>query len=355
MNIVAPVLISWYKVNQRDLPWRYTKDPYKIWLSEVILQQTQIQTGLHYYTRILQRYPDVESLAKADKNEFMKLWQGLGYYRRAENLLKAVQCVFKHQNGKVPCTYQSLLKLPGVGEYTAAAIASFAYKLPVPVVDGNVRRVISRLFDVSQIYGSKAFEDEIKLGINSVFDEMNPAIFNQAIMDFGAMVCKKIPLCGKCPLQEKCLAYANNVEKFRPVKQKKRPKTIRHFYYVIYRDNEKIAISRRSDSDIWRSLYEFPFTELPEKANDNQIIEAVNCKYGSVLSEVRYIDSFPAHILTHQAIFAHLYIAYGKAGTRVEMININDLFSYPVHRLMDKIIRSETLGSIIFPDFSKLL
>ncbi|MEA3447000.1 MAG: A/G-specific adenine glycosylase [Bacteroidota bacterium] len=350
MNSFANILIGWYTENKRDLPWRQTKDPYKIWLSEIILQQTQISMGLHYYNRILKRYPDVESLARADKNEFLKLWQGLGYYRRAENMLQAADYVVKHCHGKMPESYYLLLKIKGVGEYTAAAIASFAFNLPVPVIDGNVNRVISRLFDVSALFGSKAFDVEIKAGINAVFDDKHPATFNQAIMEFGALQCKKIPLCEDCPLKEKCLAFDNNVQKIRPVKHKSKSKIPRHFYYAIIMEEGKIALTRRDNADIWRSLYEFPLVELPSNASDKEILDAVNHKYGLGLLSLLPLSSYPAHILSHQEIYAHVFLASGKIGSEINKIKVSELYTYPVHRLMDKIIKSQSVKSVIFHD-----
>ncbi len=349
MKLIANILLCWYAENKRDLPWRQTHDPYKIWLSEIILQQTQISTGLHYYNRILKRYPDVESLANADKNEFMKLWQGLGYYRRAENMLKAGQYVVKHYQGKFPADYYALLKLKGIGEYTAAAISSFAFGIAVPVVDGNVRRVISRLFDVAEVYGSSAFEAEIKSGVNTIFDDQHPAEFNQAIMELGALRCKKSPLCNQCPLLEKCLACGNNVQKSRPVKPKIKTRKTRHFHYVVMMQKNNTAILRRDDSDIWRSLYEFPIVELHDRATEENIREAVNQKYGTNLSSLLYIESFPAHVLSHQEIFAHVYMASGVNSIPGNMVNISKLKNYPVHRLMDKIINSKAVKSIISP------
>ncbi|MFO7789848.1 MAG: A/G-specific adenine glycosylase [Bacteroidales bacterium] len=351
MNSLSRVLIDWYRVNCRDLPWRKTCDPYKIWLSEIILQQTQVKTGLAYYKRIVDKYPDVQSLAASEKDVFMKLWQGLGYYRRAENMLKTAEYVYKHMDGKLPASYSGLLNLKGIGEYTAAAIASFAYNEAVPVIDGNVRRVISRLYDIALVQNSRAFENEIKQGLNMIFDKDNPADFNQAIMEFGALLCRKQPLCDECPLQTKCLAYKHNVQNHRPVKSKNKSKKHRHFYYVLIKKDNRLPLVRRNDTDIWRSLYEFPVVELEEKASDKQILTSIDQKYDAALSSIVHVESFAAHILTHQAIHAHVYLAGGILPDNIEMVNAENLHLYPVHRLMDKIMGSARVKSVIFPGF----
>lgn len=219
--IITSVLIKWYHKNKRHLPWRDTQNPYLIWISEVILQQTRVIQGLDYYLRFIRKLPDIQSLATVSEDEVLKLWQGLGYYTRARNLHAAAKNIVHYFNGKFPDNYTDILKLKGIGKYTAAAVASFAFNEPVPVVDGNVCRVLSRLYAINYPADSAEGQKLIYSLAEKIIDKKNPGIFNQAIMEFGALQCvPQNPDCSKCPLNKKCLAYIyNNVSLF-PVKKK---------------------------------------------------------------------------------------------------------------------------------------
>jgi A/G-specific adenine glycosylase len=219
---ITQSLLYWYSKNARDLPWRHTKDPYIIWISEVILQQTRVEQGLPYFLRIIERYPNLDSLAESSEQELLKLWQGLGYYSRARNLLEgAVQLVQRH-NAVFPSDYDELLKIKGIGPYTAAAIASFAFDKPHPVMDGNVSRVISRLFAIEKPINSSAGIKELKASLDRIFDSSRPAIFNQAMMELGSMICKpQNPDCDNCPVRTNCMALETGIQMELPLKEKK--------------------------------------------------------------------------------------------------------------------------------------
>lgn len=259
----APVLERWYEVHKRDLPWRHTRDPYRIWLSEIILQQTRVVQGKPYYERFVEAYPTVADMARADERELLRLWQGLGYYSRARNLHQTARYVTLQLEGKFPSTYHELLKMKGIGAYTAAAIASFAFGERVPVVDGNVYRVLARVFgitdDITTTAARKTFAGLASRLIQTADD---PATYNQAIMEFGAIHCTPVaPDCLLCPLQQACVAYQTGRQYLLPVKAKKAPVRERFFEYLVFRHEGKFAMRERSARDIWQNLYDFYLVE----------------------------------------------------------------------------------------------
>ncbi len=245
------------------MPWRETSDPYCIWLSEIMLQQTRIEQGLPYYLAFTNAYPSIFDLANASEEEVLKLWQGLGYYSRARNLHATAKYIAFELNGKFPETYEGLLKLKGVGDYTASAIASISYNEPVAVVDGNVYRVLSRYFDIDTPINSTAGIKEFKLLAKELLDKEDPATYNQAIMEFGALQCKpQSPLCNTCPLSASCLALKNNKISMLPVKLKKGKIKKRYFNYLVFQSEEnKTILEKRSGKGIWEGLYQFPLIE----------------------------------------------------------------------------------------------
>ena len=263
------LLIQWYLRNKRDLPWRNTTNPYPIWLSEIMLQQTRVAQGMPYFLSFTAAFPTVFDLAKADEEQVLKLWQGLGYYSRARNLHKTAQYVADELSGVFPVTYKELLQLKGIGEYTAAAIASFSYNEVVPVVDGNVFRVLSRYFDVETDIAAASAKKEFAALAFELMPKDNPAIFNQAIMEFGALQCvPKSPNCGICVFNESCAALQKNKVDQLPVKSKKLKVRNRFFNYLVVNDeNENTIIQKRTDKGIWHNLYEFPLIET-EKVED---------------------------------------------------------------------------------------
>lgn len=296
-NFFAKQLLSWHHLeNSRTLPWKGEKDPYKIWLSEIILQQTRAEQGLPYYERFIASYPTIEALAAAPDQEVFKLWQGLGYYSRCRNLLATARQIVAEYGGKFPDQYEHILKLKGIGPYTAAAIASFAFGIPKPVIDGNVYRVMARYFaepePIDTTNGKKRFNELI----TSVFDERQPADFNQAIMDLGASVCTpKQAKCDQCFLSAGCRAYRENSVYAFPVKTKKLQVKHRYFNYYILEVKDEIYLQQRVAGDVWHDLYEFFLVEA-EHANATDFIDP------SLIAELDQ-DIFKAkQRLTHQLI-----------------------------------------------------
>lgn len=260
-------LIFWYLQNKRELPWRKTKDPYRVWLSEIMLQQTRVAQGLPYFLKFTEAFPTVFDLAKAEESEVLKLWQGLGYYSRARNLHFTAKYISEELEGVFPKSYKELLQLKGVGDYTASAIASICYDESFAVVDGNVYRVLSRYFGVATSINSTKGIKEFKELAQTVIDETQPGVYNQAIMDFGALHCKpQNPLCDECPLAESCVALANNSVKELPVKEKKIKIKKRYFNYLVpVTEDNQTVLEERVGKGIWQGLYQFPLVETKKK------------------------------------------------------------------------------------------
>ena len=304
MSTFSKKLLQWYNPNERNLPWKQTNDAFKIWLSEIILQQTRVAQGTPYYLAFIKKYPTISKLAKAPLDEILKLWEGLGYYSRARNLHQASIQIMEKHNGHFPNTYPEILQLKGVGKYTAAAIASFAYGLPYAVVDGNVYRVLARVFGIEipidSTLGKKHFEEIAQ----QLLDKDNAALYNQAIMDFGALVCKPSnPLCNQCPSSSSCIALTQDKIQHLPVKTKKITKTTRHFHYFVIHNTAHILIQQRMQNDIWHGLFEFPMIETKDHTlpNDTKSIFGSNKKLSTTSS-----FSFKQE-LTHQTIRAHFH------------------------------------------------
>lgn len=260
------MLEAWYERHKRDLPWRHTRDPYRIWLSEIILQQTRVAQGKPYYERFVAAYPTIGDMARANERELLRLWQGLGYYSRARNLHQTARYVTEHLGGKFPDTYQNLLKMKGIGVYTAAAVASFAFGERVPVVDGNVYRVLARVFGIDEdITTTSAKKTFFGLATQLIGHASDPATYNQAIMEFGAIQCTPVaPDCLLCPLQQYCTAYQTGRQHKLPVKAKKAPVRERYFTYLVFTHNGRLALRERTDRDIWQNLHDFYLIETDE-------------------------------------------------------------------------------------------
>ncbi len=297
-------IIGWYQENHRELPWRKTKDPYRIWLSEVILQQTRVAQGLPYYTKFVKDFPNVKALAAAPQQKVLRTWQGLGYYSRARNLHACAKQIVSVYGGKFPRTYEELIKLPGIGSYTAAAISSIAFDQPVAVVDGNVYRILARIFglheDISTGEGKKIFAAKAQ----ELIDKSQAGTFNQAMMEFGALYCTpRNPDCGECIFSGVCYAKKHELQEMLPVKTTKVKVRTRHFHYFIFRIGNKLAMKKRNRRDIWNGLYDFYLAE--GKKTLNQLLEG-----DSVLSKLKKrgnltFESKPMkHVLTHQIIVA---------------------------------------------------
>jgi A/G-specific adenine glycosylase len=297
------ILLQWDRTaNDRDMPWKDIKDPYKIWLSEIILQQTRVEQGRDYYLKLTQKYPTIEQLAAADQQSLYADWQGLGYYNRCRNMHETAQLVSQEYKGKFPRTYQDIRALKGVGDYTAAAIASFAFNLPYAVVDGNVVRVLSRIFGLDHNFYTTEGKSFFQNLAQSVLDKADPAKYNQAMMDFGATVCTpKSPVCSLCPFHSKCMAFKDKAIDKYPVKKSKKPLKIRYFHFVIHRKAKKIRIIKRIGNDIWRNLYILPFIEtestnppvISAKKAWNEPTDVIE----QVLSHQKIIGSFYENIV----------------------------------------------------------
>jgi A/G-specific adenine glycosylase len=260
-NRFSELLLEWFQQKKRALPWRNTKDPYKIWLSEVMLQQTRVSQGLPYYERFVKQYPAVKKLAAAPEKELLRLWQGLGYYSRARNL-HACAKIIAARGGKFPETADELKKLPGIGDYTAAAIASFAFNQPSAVVDGNVFRVLSRIFAIDLDIASPAGKKYFFELANSIIDKQTPGEFNQALMEFGAMHCTpRNPKCEECVFLSRCKAFQSETVFSYPVKAKAKARKVRHFNYFVFRKGKQIWMQQRTGNDVWKGLHEFYLVE----------------------------------------------------------------------------------------------
>lgn len=300
----SKLLLPWYHENHRALPWRETKDPYRIWLSEVMLQQTRVDQGLGYYLRFTQRWPTVEKLAAAHENEVLKEWQGLGYYSRARNLLKAAQQVVVGHGGKFPDEHADLLKLKGVGEYTAAAIASICFHRPTAVVDGNVYRVLARVFGIAIPIDSTAGRKQFKELAMKLLDAKHPGDHNQAVMELGATVCTpKSPDCMRCPLQAKCAAFATGTISLLPVKQSKTKTRDRFFNYLHIPAGKDIYMQQRTSKDIWTGLYELPLIESGKPMTKRALETALGKAFGPDWCIVGQHEA-ARHVLSHQLIHA---------------------------------------------------
>lgn len=305
-------LIQWYLQNKRDLPWRNTIDPYHIWLSEIMLQQTRVAQGLPYYLRFTDAFPTVFDLAKASEEEVLKLWQGLGYYSRARNLHKTAQQIAFELDGEFPKTYAELLKLKGIGEYTAAAIASFSYNENVSVVDGNVYRVLSRYFDVETDITSPRAKKEFTQLASELLPNGQANLFNQAIMEFGALQCvPKNPDCANCIFNDSCLALQQKKVAELPVKSKKIKVKTRFFSYLVFRDEaNNTIIEKRTQKGIWHNLYEFPLIETDHEITNFQLEELLQKQPladNKMLSISRFNSDLVVHKLTHQHLNIHFW------------------------------------------------
>ena len=337
-------LTQWYLQNKRDLPWRKTVNPYKIWLSEIMLQQTRVAQGTPYFLSFTTAFPTVFDLAAANEEQVLKLWQGLGYYSRARNLHKTAQYVANELSGIFPDNYNDLLKLKGVGEYTAAAIASFSYNEAVPVVDGNVFRVLSRYFDVETDIAAASAKKEFAALAFELMPKGNPAIFNQAIMEFGALQCvPKSPNCGICVFNTSCAALQKKKVDQLPVKSKKLKVRNRFFnYLVVSDDNENTIIQKRIAKGIWHNLYEFPLIETERVEDSDCISNLIQSDFFKGNEIVGISESNPETII-HKLSHQHLHIKFWKVkvnGTIKNAINSDTLKTFPfpivIHNFIEK-------------------
>jgi A/G-specific adenine glycosylase len=339
-------VIHWYHQHKRDLPWRNTKDPYKIWLSEIILQQTRVEQGLPYYERFISKYPTIQKLAAAKEQDILKLWQGLGYYSRARNLHFTAKDIVKRYKGKFPDDHSEIRALKGIGDYTAAAIVSFAYNQPYPVLDGNVFRLLSRYFGIDTAInttsGKKEF-NEIAVTLIKSHSTKNYSDFNQAIMEFGARQCKPAsPDCPSCPLHASCFAFLHKKVKDLPVKLNKTVVRNRYFNYLVITHNGSLYLKKRTSNDIWKNLYDFPLIESKRKLSPKTFLTESKKLCGN------YCFTGPGktfkHQLSHQQIiatFTEIKLTHKATIPGAIRINASKLDQYPIPRLIEKYLEAK--------------
>ncbi len=336
-------LLDRYQRTKRNLPWRDTHDPYRIWISEIILQQTRVDQGLPYYERFVAAFPTVQDLAAASEDEVLKLWEGLGYYSRARNLHFTAKLVTDRFDGSFPATYSGLLELKGVGPYTAAAIGSIAFGLPVAAVDGNVFRVLARYFGIVESIDETETKKRITELSNAILTEDQPGNHNQAMMELGATVCTPLdPQCHECPVNRLCTAFAEDLQRELPVRTKKTKVRDRFFYYTVRISNDEVAISKRGSGDIWQGLYEFPLHESDSRLEEDEVLRSLHLSSNDVIVG---ISTEFKHILSHQRIFARFILiksdSFGSPlDTRVKLGQLKE-FAFP--RLINRFLEKQSL------------
>jgi len=338
------ILTVWYQQNKRDLPWRTKNDPYWVWVSEIILQQTRVDQGTAYFLRFIERFPDVKTLADAPENEVLKLWQGLGYYSRARNMHVAARQIMNEFNGSFPDTIINIEKLKGIGTYTAAAIASIAFGLPYAAIDGNVYRVLSRMFGIETPIDSTIGKREFSELANELLDRQNPSVFNEALMEFGALQCiPQNPDCNSCPFQNQCIAFNQNKITTLPFKSKKTKAKNRYFNYLFIRQKEHFYLEKREENDIWRNLYQFPLIESAKALNIEELLTTEQFKslFDDMDISVDSISPEIIHVLTHQRLHVRfIEISIPKSETSFPWIKIlpNEVHDFPIPKLIDNFL-----------------
>ena len=335
-------LILWYLQNKRDLPWRTTVNPYKIWLSEIILQQTRVDQGMSYYFKFIENFPTINELALASEQEVLKLWQGLGYYSRARNLHFSAKYIVNELNGEFPKTYSELIKLKGVGDYTASAIASICYNEATAVVDGNVYRVLARYFGISTAINSTKGIKEFKELAQQLIDVTNPGTHNQAIMEFGARMCKpQNPNCEICPLNNSCLALSRKQIKELPVKEKKLKIKNRYFNYLVINTTNNTTKLIKRGKGIWQNLYEFPLVETLHEIDENKLIESemFNNLFNAAPVTIKLFNKeLIVHKLSHQHIYTKFWIVNTSNFSNFEH-SWDTIEKFPVSTLINNFLK----------------
>ncbi|WP_174615970.1 A/G-specific adenine glycosylase [Virgibacillus ihumii] len=339
-------LISWYQSNKRDLPWRNDQDPYKIWVSEIMLQQTKVDTVIPYFNRFIEKYPTPSHLANADQQDVLKTWEGLGYYSRARNLQNAVREVVEEYNGEVPANEKELGALKGVGPYTKGAILSIAFQQPVPAVDGNVMRVLSRVLKIEDNIALPKVKKQFEKYVHELISAEDPSSFNQGIMELGALICTpKSPMCMFCPIQEHCQAYAEGIEEDLPVKSKaKKQKKIPYIVLLIQNEQNQYVIEKRPDRGLLANLYQFPMVPATEIGMDHienwmEMEYGITIKLNEKKGELKHVFS---HIIWQLEIFGAVTGNVVPSDERIQFVGKNHLadFPFPVsHQKMMKYIR----------------
>jgi len=337
MTDFTRLITDWYRQNKRNLPWRETSDPYFIWLSEIILQQTRVEQGKNYYLKFKKNYPTIIDLANASEESILNDWQGLGYYSRARNLHFTAQHIRDHHNGIFPSDYTQIKSLKGIGDYTAAAISSFAFNKKHAVVDGNVYRLLSRVFNIDIPIDSNQGVKYFQSLANELIDENDPALHNQAIMEVGSLICSpKNPNCVECPLESKCLSKAIGNFDLLPVKSKKVNVKKRYFHYLIFQENDLTILEKRNEKDIWQHLYQFPMIES----------ENTETPQNEIFTDKYNVSEEITHILTHQKItakFYHFNFIPNNLEKKWNKIKLSDIQNYPLPRIIDRYLEKNEI------------
>lgn len=344
-------ILTWYSQHKRNLPWRDQSDPYKVWISEIILQQTRVDQGINYFNRFVERFPDTASLAVASEDEVLKMWQGLGYYSRARNLLAGARQIMEQHKGQLPESAKQLKSIKGIGSYTAAAIASIAFNEAVPAIDGNVYRVLSRIFGIDSPIDLPEGKKIIEQLANELIPADQPGNFNQAIMEFGALQCTPAqPNCKKCIFSTQCSAFSLNKVKQLPVKARKVSISNRYLFYIVIEEKNYTYLRKRTDNDIWKNLYEFPLIET----NDGQAAELVIGSeswqelFRGLELEINAISENIRHQLTHQRLhvqFIHTTLKNGKImHPNFLKIDKRNIFEWPVPKIIENYLKAQENG-----------
>ncbi|MFM7596435.1 MAG: A/G-specific adenine glycosylase [Flavobacteriales bacterium] len=330
MANIQGAMLSWYDLNKRDLPWRTSKNPYFIWISEVVLQQTRVEQGAPFYHRLVSAFPTIEALASAEEHEVLLVWKGLGYYSRARNLHKASRQIMDHYEGVFPTQYAELIKLPGIGGYTAAAISSICFNAPEAAVDGNIIRIVSRLLDIQDPVELTSTARLIREFVNEVLPKDRPGDFNQALMDLGSAVCTpKSPACPSCPLADFCVSRNNNTQHLRPVKKPKKKAINRYLIFRININQRKVLMVKQQKGSIWENLYLFPFVELP---SEKDFLAALD-------SEKQALIKPSTHVLSHQRLnYAVVFDTTVPPKSIGQWLTIDDIHELPTPILVPRIL-----------------
>jgi A/G-specific adenine glycosylase len=338
-------LLAWNRENNnRQMPWKGEKDPYKIWLSEIILQQTRVEQGLEYYKKFVKSFPTILHLEAAPELEVFKLWEGLGYYSRCQNLIATAKFIVQELKGIFPADYENILKLKGVGKYTAAAIASFAFNLPYAVLDGNVFRILSRIFDINVPIDSTEGKKIFSALAQNILPEAKAAAYNQAIMDFGAVVCRPLPACGECFFNKCCKALLKGKQQELPVKTKQLTVKERWFHYFIVKHQNRTAIRQRTTKDIWQNLYEFLLVETGKSVSVKEILKQFQKNYGLKKEDFNLVGKpfFLKQRLSHQRIhFTFLELQLVHTVTLAHdfiWVELPEMKKYPFPKTLQKIL-----------------
>ncbi len=343
MSDFLHLVYNWYIKNQRNLPWRETSDPYKIWVSEIILQQTRVEQGTSYYQRFTERFPTVHDLAGATEEDVLKFWQGLGYYSRARNMHAAAKTICNKFNGIFPSSYSGIHSLKGIGPYTAAAIASIAFNLPYPALDGNIFRLLSRYFGVFNPANTSEGKKKFQKIAGEIMNENNPGMHNQALMEFGALQCiPKSPDCSVCPLKSSCYAFLHNSVGSLPAKKPKVKQRTRFFCYYYFDFEGTTWLEKRTGNDIWQNLYQFPLLETASELSEKEILNLTPPFIDGQGFNIKSVSSPLKHILSHQILFARLIHVEIEKSTLLSgnliPVSEEDFPNYAIPRLIELLV-----------------